>query len=100
MGRKVYDVFNTKEEHIGYSWYCPGCKTHHEVSTDKPDEYGYIWIFSGTVECPTIRASLLVNPNNEPGRPRCHCYITEGKIEFFQDSTHELAGQIIEMKDL
>jgi len=100
MARKVYDVVQPDKTHIGYSWECPGCKTHHMVSTDKPDEYGHQWTFTGTVENPTIRTSLLVNPNREPGRPVCHTFITNGMIQFLGDCTHELAGQTVEMEDI
>lgn len=91
---------------------CPGC-----------DEYVYIpvtgpraWTFNGDVESPTLSPSILRQgvdwPTEDeltrihagedvPARPvRCHCFISNGVIEFLSDCTHALAGQKVPMPTL
>jgi hypothetical protein len=68
------------------AFYCPGCKTHHAIDSR--------WTVSGTLEAPTIRASVLSE------NPRCHIFVTDGKIEFLSDCEHALAGQTVPMEDL
>jgi hypothetical protein len=41
------------------------------------------------------------NPNYiNPAMPRCHLFITDGKIEYLADCTHELAGKTVEMEEV
>ncbi|KAB7730147.1 hypothetical protein F5984_13270 [Rudanella paleaurantiibacter] len=75
-------------------FFCPGCKGVHGVKDT-------IWDITGTPERPTVRASVLVHAwegtDTHPGQPRCHSFITDGRIEFLSDSTHELAGQTVDL---
>jgi hypothetical protein len=81
-----------------YAWmiFCPGCKCGHEF--DKR------WTFNGDLDRPTFRASMLVygwkseNPKYK-GQPRCHSYVTDGKIEFLSDTEHALAGHTVDLPD-
>lgn len=101
MGAKVYKLFNTKKELQGYSFFCPGCKCHHVFYTKKQHDKAPVWTFNGNIERPTFRASLLVNKDLScPGMPKCHLFITDGKIQYLNDCTHELAGKTIEMEDI
>jgi len=82
-----------------YMFFCPGCKCGHAFETPK-------WKFNGDMNKPTIRNSIL-HPGSEKERERtngryghrCHCYVTNGKIQFLSDCTHELKNQTIELKD-
>ena len=86
-----------------YFFSCPGCGNVHWFSTtgftpSQPDgdivPRGPVWSFNGDMEKPTVRASLLVK-----GQFTCHSFITDGKIEYLGDCTHNLAGKTVEMED-
>lgn len=75
-------------------FFCPGCKTVHHVNSG--------WEFNGDFEKPTITPSIGVNLRDDMRdltEPKCHSYITRGKIKFLADSTHELAGQTVDLPD-
>src|SRR5262249_350015 len=82
------------------------------------------WVWNGDVMNPTLRPSLLTecghyaktknphnqcwctynrdHPNDNPVFTcyRCHSWVTDGKVQFLGDSTHELAGQTVDLLDL
>lgn len=94
-----------------FTFKCPGCKTEHIFFVNSPhwkkDSQG--WTFNGDLVKPTFSPSLLntwgryADPNykevegfeNQSGI--CHLFVTNGQIQFCSDSTHELAGQTVEM---
>ena len=105
----------------GYTFYCPGCKEGHSIST----EGGAPWGFNGNLEAPTFTPSVLLrsghyNPDHKGDRcwctfnaeraasgeepsfkcTVCHSFVTDGKIQFLADSTHELAGQTVQLPEL
>lgn len=73
---------------------CPGCKELHALNTT--------WTFNNSFEKPTVRPSVLVrgwlNKNIPSGV--CHSFITDGKIEFLTDCSHELKGQTVELLEI
>jgi hypothetical protein len=85
--------------HGELGFYCPGCKQEHFIfdnETDSEASRGYCWGFNKDFEKPTITPSVLVQwPNHA-----CHSFITDGKIQFLSDCTHELAGKTVELKDI
>lgn len=108
---------------IGYIFKCPGCHQEHHVNTNVPPNYhwahGYNWGFNGNVDAPTFTPSILIKTGHyvdgkhpcwcdynkehpdDPG-PKCsvcHSFVRDGKIQFLNDCTHELAGQTIELED-
>lgn len=59
------------------------------------------WTFNGDIHRPTIAPSILVRGHrDEVGNFICHSFVTDGKIQFLSDCTHELAGQTIELPDI
>lgn len=76
-----------------YVFFCPGCETEHYFWTN-----GNGWTFNGDLDNPTVQPSILTKtgPN---GMKRCHCWITDGKIRFFDDCDHELKGQTLELRN-
>ena len=86
-----------------YSFYCPGCKHLHvyNVSTDG-------WQFNGNMDNPSFTPSLLntVKIKNEVTgmydieTERCHLFVTDGRIIYCGDCSHELKGQTIEMPEV
>lgn len=95
-------------------FHCPGCKCCHgprvEVSGSGP-----IWGWNESLDSPTFTPSILVRgtvpiTDEEAGRimrgekvePKpfiCHSYVTDGKIQFLPDSTHEFAGKTVDLPD-
>ncbi len=73
-----------------YTFNCPGCKEHHVFNNT--------WKFNGDYEKPTVTPSLLVTNGNP--LYRCHSFITDGRIQFLSDCTHELAGQTVDLIEL
>lgn len=86
--------FDRNDKQAGWMFECPGCRGYHVVD-DR-------WLFNGDVNAPTFHPSI----NNridyaEPTRSPmiCHLWVTNGKLQFINDCTHELAGQTIPMPD-
>lgn len=78
-----------------YVFHCPGCRATHPFEVDAPNNTGWQW--NGSIERPTFTPSLLVYGGGISNRPRCHSFVTDGRIQFLSDSTHELSGQTIEI---
>lgn len=74
-------------------FYCPGCKGHHAISN--------IWQYNNDPDKPTISPSILVNGTIKPypGMIRCHSFVTDGKIQYLSDCTHDMAGQTVDLPD-
>jgi hypothetical protein len=94
--------------------YCTACKTHHA--------FGEGWSFNGDFEYPTFQPSMLVRSghyipghedpcwctynaahpdNHAPFECKvCHSFVTDGKIQYLSDCTHEYAGQTLELQDI
>jgi len=68
---------------------------------------GPCWGYNNDVEKPTFTPSILVTYNGaDAGQDRdgyrappavCHSFVTDGRIQFLTDSTHELAGQTVDL---
>lgn len=95
---------------------CPGCGSgahvlpvnwlptgETEQSPDaKPRPH---WGFNGNFEKPTFQPSILSSYSTWAGTPQekkhvCHSFVTDGKIQFLGDSTHDLAGQTVDLLDV
>lgn len=107
-------------ERKGISFFCPGCKEMHSITYDGGGSPNWNW--NGNVDRPTITPSILVTsghyaPHFKPGSDcwctwedkdefpemkchRCHTFVTDGRIAFLSDCTHELAGQTVDIPDL
>lgn len=72
-----------------YMIFCPACKCGHGIDLAR-------WTFNGDMEKPAVSPSLLIN--YEDGKV-CHSFIKEGKIQFLNDCTHDLAGQTVDLED-
>ena len=89
---------------------CPGCNSVHGITVDAPnalawnDDLGRP-TFSpsvlvhphATLIDPTLDDDKLTAPDNVTITPRCHSFVRDGRIEFLTDSTHELAGQTVDL---
>lgn len=94
-----------------YAFYCSGCGYKHYIPVKgaRP-EYNLQWVFSGTLDNPTLTPSILkrtgsfadpafVDPPEIPPTI-CHFFITDGKVIYLSDCTHKLAGQTIDLPDI
>lgn len=77
---------------------CPGCGMAHCFDAR--------WSFNGSFDRPTFSPSLLVRwvqwtgPELDVAEDRrCHIFVREGRVEFLQDSSHELAGQTVDLPE-
>lgn len=102
------------------AFWCPGCRCMHVVNVHEPrGDNGALWTWNGNVEKPTFRASVLLRGTEltEMGLARhdawsqagfpppmpalewrpsvCHCFVTDGAIEFLGDTTHKLSGRTV-----
>ena len=89
------------------AFFCPGCHCLHVVATKAPLPNGAVWFFNNNFEKPTFKPSINIttgsfampgytDPDGIPPT-RCHTFVTDGKIQFLNDCTHELKGQTIDL---
>lgn len=78
----------------GLWFWCPGCDVAHRVTTWRANSQGE-WSWNGDMVKPTITPSVLVQGG--PNDTRCHSFVTDGRIQFLADSTHDLAGQTVDL---
>lgn len=103
-------------ESEGVNFWCPGCKSINSVTTSPAG-----WGWNGNLEAPTFTPSILLKSGHYAGgaaaerghcycnyeertgkKPSfncavCHSFVTDGRIQFLDDCTHELAGQTVEL---
>jgi hypothetical protein len=80
-----------------YVFWCPACDEHHSYQLG-PGNRG--WQFDGNAESPTFTPSLLLKRSRadyEGCGPRCHLFVTAGKIAYCSDCEHEYAGRTVDM---
>ena len=83
-----------------YAFRCPGCKRIHVVTT-KDEGYPHpIWDFNGDVEKPMFHPSVYCSTANGHFTEICHSFVTLGKIQFLDDCTHPLKGQMVDLPDI
>jgi hypothetical protein len=73
-----------------HAFFCPGCGFAHWFKTD-----GGGWTWNGDCENPTISPSVLA----WAGAFRCHSFVTDGRIRFLDDCTHNMRGQTVELPE-
>ena len=92
-----------------YGYWCPGCKSGHEIAVTKANPSGARWSFNGDGQRPTFSPSLHLKVNTPDMGPRyqpdigstvCHCFIRDGKIQFLGDCTHALRGQTVDLPEI
>ena len=93
----------------GYHIRCPGCDGFHRYRVGfhflqvVPHPKRPHWQFNGNERCPTFSPSVKVHgpfwieERQEWINFICHFFITDGRIRYLADCTHQLAGQTIAM---
>lgn len=82
---------------------CPGCGSYHAFAVHERQSNGAIWTFNGSFESPTFKPSMLVTVKfTDPNTPEkiCHSFVTDGKIKFLGDCTHELKGKTVDLPEI
>lgn len=86
--------------HTMLHFHCPGCQYEHLIPVKTGEKVPEAWQWNGDHAKPTIQPSLLVNVGGaNPTAPICHSFVTDGQIQFLTDSTHELAGQTVDLPE-
>ena len=101
---RPYTGYSTPEAGtLGYHFWCPGCREIHTYRIKQyRDEQKPIWQFNGNEECPTFTPSLLyaeIPRSDASGVVRCHLYLTDGKLHFLGDCTHDLKGKTVDLPE-
>lgn len=121
--RVIADPDGNRYHHL--QMWCPGCDELHAVTLVGPDGYTppTCWTWNGSIEMPGVEPSILVRANQWPteefpelktavrrrarhpdvpvgGTTVCHSFLRAGRWQFLTDSTHDLAGQTVEMVPL
>lgn len=76
--------------HTGWAFFCLGCDDVHVFLTPR-------WHFSGDLAKPSFQPSLKIS-QPELGKI-CHLVMTQGKIAYCDDCTHDLKGQTVEIPE-
>jgi hypothetical protein len=109
---RIWGNWPPENEKGNVAIFCPGCKTHHIIATVIPQDNGAKWDFNGNIEMPTFSPSLLIRTGKYvPGHENfddegynfsviCHSFITNGKIQFLSDCTHELKNQTVDLPEV
>lgn len=99
---KKFHQFTDKRGNQGYRFLCPGCGLVHSFYYKSPTEEVPVWNVARnkangemTVK-PSLRARWKQGEEQKP--MICHSFITNGKILFLADSTHDNAGKTMEIK--
>lgn len=79
------------------AFHCPGCRGPQHLPVVGPKAWG----FNNNFDSPTFTPSILTRWGQPDGSPFiCHSFVKDGKIQFLNDCTHELAGKTVELKDV
>lgn len=121
--------FNTNNGILRYIVKCPGCKSSHVFTTGFESEQAKadyiksresmgpghqpcpVWGFDGNLDLPTFTPSMLAtwggwDEKNSKGEvirhiPKscCHSFVTNGRIQFLGDCTHDMANQTVDLPE-
>ncbi|MFN3381653.1 MAG: DUF6527 family protein [Runella zeae] len=86
------------EDDFDFVFHCPGCGVGHGVWVNNIN--GPKWGFNGDMERPTFSPSIRVRHHNNGVDVLCHSFVTDGKIYFLDDCTHDLKGYTVDMEDI
>ncbi|MDE3212876.1 MAG: ammonia monooxygenase, partial [Bacteroidota bacterium] len=70
------------------------CQEIHLISTCG-SEFKEGHRLTGSLAKPTVSPSILSYGDEKTEKPRCHSFITKGKIKYMWDCGHALAGKSV-----
>ena len=96
--------FGMYHDKKGFNFWCPACDMPHGIPVEGPNS----WRWNGNLNQPSFTPSIKVTmgPRVDPDtglalpeskRRICHSFVTDGKIEYCSDCTHQRAGQTVSM---
>jgi len=104
---KLWDV-----KYGTYTFHCPAGHDHY-INTLVPNQQNAQWQFNGNLDLPTFSPSInertgyFVDPNVEGDEQwlkensyQCHFIVTNGKIYFCGDCSHELKNLTLDLPDI
>ncbi len=73
--------------------FCPACKDFHQMNDG--------WEYNGLEDSPTFSPSIMVTQGfgNAKAATVCHSFVTDGKIRYLQDCTHDMAGKVVALPE-
>lgn len=81
-------------QHPGtYLMFCPGCTAVHELAIGSKQEFDKSLGFDGDVKAPTFEPGIRVHTE----RGLCSFELRAGRLHFFTNSFHDLAGKTVEL---
>jgi len=99
-------------------FWCPACDDTQDVVLPGMEGNFSGWTWNGDAEKPTFHPSFgashlklikdkngkwqgeyALDSNNEPIPVYCHSFVTDGRIQFLNDSTHEFKGQTLDLPE-
>lgn len=92
LDSKVRQALKQDGTHGCFIIWCPGCGREHTLDTR--------WEWNENMTKPTFTPSLLypeIVKGSDVWQKRCHSFITDGNIRFFDDSSHDKKGQTVEL---
>ncbi len=90
MENKNVAVKTQNGDEVSIWFLCKGCNTRHRIVVGK-------WTWNGDLIKPTFTPSILCTWNEPSGDKRCHSFVTDGKIKYLTDCTHDLKGQTVDL---
>jgi len=87
---KSFEILTDAKQVKYLSYICPGCKLYHNI----PFTGEKAWIFNDNIKEPSLQPSILASYGQDE---ICHHFLTNGKISFLSDCTHELKNKTIDM---
>ena len=124
MKKEVISIMYDGEGGKQALFICPGCGNVH---APRIEGKGAVWGFNGDLVKPTFKSSILVNYPSYSLEKRnidvnkfkdindryptleempydmsniCHSFITDGKIKFLEDCTHNLKNKTVKLKPI
>ena len=95
---KLLESSNQENGRRSLIFFCPGCKRYHSFIIQRGEKSDPLWTWNDDMDKPTFSPSLGVNM--QMPEHRCHLFLRDGKIQFLNDSHHELAGQTVELPEV
>ncbi len=113
-------LYQPRKGHLAY--WCPGCEALHILPIRGEVNADHTWNVSTDKEIPTFDPSIDVKIGHYTGRLlqpphcdtcndaingrykseclHCHSWVRNGRIEFLNDCTHDLANKTVDLPDL
>ena len=59
------------------------------------------WSWNGSVDSPTVTPSILTRLSECKSKELiCHSFVTDGRVNFLTDCTHQFAGRTVDLLDI